>query len=180
MGLEVFKALGPLKNFLLVAIMADFLTEALSAEGKNFINPNILYTVRSDIWCWSNLRYKLISENDVITRYKVISFSQITPLMFSRFLLPKGALLFHPLVYNFRHVLLLQCFPNFPVSRKVSKTGVVFVAAAGEYLKWSAWDSRLGKKMHCFYQHFESFYVLTNLTKWLIISWLGKGRQCAL
>ena len=39
------------------------------------------------------------------------------------------------LVYNFRHVLLLlQCFPNFPVSRKVPKTGVVFVAASGEYL----------------------------------------------
>ena len=38
----------------------------------------------------------------------------------------------------------------------------------------------LGNKVPCFYLYFESFYVLTNLTKWQKISWLGKGRQCAL
>ena len=44
------------------------------------------YSIRSDIWCWSNLRYKFTTENDVIKRYKVLSFSHITPyLMFLRF-----------------------------------------------------------------------------------------------
>ena len=74
------------------------------------------------------------------------------------------------LVFNFRHILLfllLQYFQNFPVSRKVPKTGVDFVVAAGEVIC-------LEKKIPCFYVLWI-LYVLTNLTKWLTISWHGKA-----
>ena len=84
------------------------------------------------------------------------------------------------LVFNFRHVLLLQCFPIFHVSRKVPKTGVVFVAAAGECLvKWSAWDSCLAawERRYIVFistlNPFMSWLILQN--DWQFIHGLGKA-----
>ena len=57
-----------------------------------------------------------------------------------------------------KFVFFFSVFPIFPVSRKVPKTGFIFLATAGrvgeeiQNTEWSSWERR-----YCFYLYFESF-----------------------
>ena len=63
-------------------------------------------------------------------------------------------------------------FLVFPVSQKVPKLGVVFIASAGG---WSKKGDLLGVRRYCSYLYFESFYALTNLTKWQAMAWKSQA-----